>query len=236
MKILSWNIRGLNLPLKQKEIKKLIIHHKISILRVMETRVKLENFSKVANYMMPGWKVINNYSKHCLGKIWICWDPGGVKIDVVNVHAQVITCSVTFLDSGGSWMISAVYGATHGPERRSLFKELTEVKVAMGRKPWLITGDFNVIRFPDEKWGKEGFSCYEKEFDDCIQNLEVDDIAYTGCFHTWTNKQIGADFVSKKLDRVLANGDWLATFSNTVVEFLERGVSDHSSALVTVAK
>ncbi|XP_062155223.1 uncharacterized protein LOC133863288 [Alnus glutinosa] len=180
-----------------------------------------------------GWKVINNYSKHCLGKIWICWDPGGVKIDVVNVHAQVITCSVTFLDSGGSWMISAVYGATHGLERRSLFKELTEVKVAMGRKPWLITGDFNVIRFLDEKWGKEGFSCYEKEFVDCIQNLEVDDIAYTGCFHTWTNKQIGADFVSKKLDRVLANGDWFATFSNTVVEFLERGVSDHSSALST---
>jgi hypothetical protein len=34
----------------------------------------------------------------------------------------------------------------------------------------------------------------------------------------------------------LANGAWLATFSNTVVEFLERGVSDHSSALVTVAK
>ncbi|XP_062155298.1 uncharacterized protein LOC133863345 [Alnus glutinosa] len=183
-----------------------------------------------------GWKVINNYSKHCLGKIWICWDPGGVKIDVVNVHAQVITCSVTSLDSGGSWMISEVYRVNHGPESRSLFKELIEVKVAMGRKPWLITGDCNVIRFSDERWGKEGLSCYEKEFVDCIQNLEVDDIAFTGCFHSWTNKQIGADFVSKKLDRVLANGDWLATFSNTAVEFLERGVSDHSSALVTIAK
>jgi hypothetical protein len=124
--------------------------------------VKLENFSKVANCMIPSWKVINNYSKHCLGKIWICRDPGGVRIDVVNVHAQVITCSVTFPDSSGSWMISAVYGATHGPDRRSLFKELNEVKVAMGRQPWLITRDFNVIRFPNEKWGKEGFSCYEK--------------------------------------------------------------------------
>lgn len=106
----------------------------------------------------------------------------------------------------------------------------------MGKKPWLITGDFNVIRFPNEKWGKEGFSCYEKEFVDCIKNLEVDDIAYTGCFHTWTNKQIGAAFVSKKLDRVLVNGDWLASFSNTAMEFLERGVSDHSSALVAIAK
>jgi exonuclease III len=29
MKILSWNIRGLNMPLKQKEIRKLIFQHKI---------------------------------------------------------------------------------------------------------------------------------------------------------------------------------------------------------------
>jgi hypothetical protein len=52
--------------------------------------------------------------------------------------------------------------------------------------PWLITGDFNVIQYPQEKWGKEGFSCYEKEFVDCIHNLEVDDIYIldTGCFHT----------------------------------------------------
>jgi hypothetical protein len=105
----------------------------------------------------------------------------------------------------------------------------------MGRVPW-ITGDFNVVRFPEEKWGKEGFSCYEKEFVDCIQHLEVDDIAYMGCYHTWTNNQAGSDFVSKKLDRVLANGEWLTSFSNTAVEFLERGVSDHSPALVTVAK
>jgi hypothetical protein len=44
--------------------------------------------------------------------------------------------------------------------------------------PWLITDDFNVIQYPQEKWGKDGFSCYEKEFVDCIHNFEVDDIRY----------------------------------------------------------
>lgn len=34
MKILSWNIRGLNMPLKQKVIKKLLIQHRISIVCV----------------------------------------------------------------------------------------------------------------------------------------------------------------------------------------------------------
>ncbi|XP_062158093.1 uncharacterized protein LOC133865680 [Alnus glutinosa] len=62
------------------------------------------------------------------------------------------------------------------------------------------------------------------------------DVCGQRCYHTWTNKQPGSDFVSKKLDRVLANGEWFTSFSNTAMEFLERGVSDHSPALVTVAK
>jgi len=204
---------------------------------VVETRVKVDNFSKVVNSMLPGWEVINNYAKHCLGRTLVCWDPGGVKVESYDIHAQVITCRVTSNDSGASWMLSAVYGDTQGPNRRSLLHNLSLLKASMGRIPWLITGDFNVVRSPDEKWGKEGFSFYEKEFIDCLQQLEVDDLAYTRCFHTWrTNNQVGDDFVCKKLDRVMVNGDWFASLSNTAVEFLERGVSDRSPALVTIAK
>lgn len=59
-------------------------------------------------------------------------------------------------------------------------------------------------------------------------------MAASGCFHTWANNQTGDAFVSKKLDRALSNLDWLQHFGNTAVEFLERGVSDHSPILVTV--
>jgi len=214
MKLLSWNIRGLNMPLKQKEIRRMVFSHRISILCLLETRVKQDNFPKVAGSMLPGWEIINNYSKHCLGKIWICWDPGGVKLEVFDIHSQVITCRVISKDSGANWVIFAVYGATNGPDRRCLWTKLQLLKATMGRTPWMITG----------------------EFVGCLQHLEIDDIAFTGCYHTWTNKQPGSDFVSKKLDRVLANGEWFTSFSNTAVEFLERGVLDHSPALVTVAK
>lgn len=137
--------------------------HRISILCLVETRVKMDNYPKVAGSMLPGWKIINNYSKHCLGKIWICWDPGGDKLEVFDIHAQVITCRVISKDSGVNWMLSVVYGATSGPDRRGLLTKLRVLKAAMGRVPWIITGDFNVIRFPEEKWGKEGFSYYERE-------------------------------------------------------------------------
>jgi exonuclease III len=54
MKLLSWSIRGLNMPLKQKEIRRMVYSHRISILCLVETRVKLDNFPKVAGSMLPG--------------------------------------------------------------------------------------------------------------------------------------------------------------------------------------
>jgi hypothetical protein len=100
----------------------------------------------------------------------------------------------------------------------------------------LIAGDFNVVRTTQEKWGSTSLTCYVKEFRDCVFSLEVVDLAYSGFFHTWTNKQAGSDFVSRKLDRVMANVNWLQHYGNTYVDFLEKGLSDHSPSLVSVAK
>jgi hypothetical protein len=98
-----------------------------------------------------------------------------------------------------------VYGANKGLDRRRMMQELLFIKSTIGCIPWLIVGDFNVIRFQQEKWGFCSITCYEKEFMECISKLEIEDLAYTRCFHTWTNKQSGVDFVSRKLDKVMSN-------------------------------
>jgi len=71
-------------------------------------------------------------------------------------------------------------------------QELVSVRARVGAFPWLTASDFNVIRSHQEKL----------EFVDCINRLEIEDLAFTGLFHTWSNKQVGENFVSKKLDRV----------------------------------
>jgi hypothetical protein len=78
MKLLSWNVRGLNMPLKQKEVRKVVRRLNLSIVCLVETRVKVDNFPQIVASMLPGWKVINDYSQDYLGKIWICWDPGRI--------------------------------------------------------------------------------------------------------------------------------------------------------------
>jgi len=211
-----------------------IRRHHIDVLCVVETRIKEVNAERIRDVIIPGWELVHNYSTHWLGRIWLCWDPGLISAKVVSIHEQVVTCCFEDSNCNVAWFLSVVYGATKGIPRREMMNELVAVKSLVGNFPWLLTGDFNVIRYQHEKWKPNILNNYEIEFCDCIARLEVEDLAYSGCFHTWNNKQDGDHFVSKKLDRVLSNFCWLQKFPHTVVEFLEGGISDHSPALISV--
>jgi hypothetical protein len=202
----------------------------------VETRVKQENFLKIVVSMLPGWEMINNYSAHILGMIWVCWDLGISSLKALDIHEQVITCQVDSVVTGSPWALFVVYGATQGLDRRDLLQRLNFLKFSAGCLPWLIAGDFNVVRTTQEKWGSASLTCYEKEFQHSVFSLEVDDLAYSCFFHTWTNKQAGSNVGLRKLDRVMANVNWLQHYGNTPVDFLERSLSDHSPSLVSVTK
>jgi hypothetical protein len=195
---------------------------KISIVCLVETQAQQDNILKIHDGMLPGWEIIHNCNIHWLGKIWICWDPGGLSVSAVDVSEQVLTCVISTANKG-SWILSVVYGANQGIDRRRLLQHLVYSKSVVGSGPWLIAGDFNAIHNLIEKWGKAGLSSYDKEFADCILQVGIEDLPFTGCLHTWTNKQSGEDFVSKKIDRVMSNLQWLSRFGNTSVEFLEAG-------------
>jgi exonuclease III len=54
MNLLFWNVRGLNMPLKQNEVRKMVKRLRISILCLVETRVRQENFLRIISSMLPG--------------------------------------------------------------------------------------------------------------------------------------------------------------------------------------
>lgn len=189
MKFLIWNIRGLNKPFKQKEIVKMTRRLKLSILCLVETHVKQENALRIKQFMLPRWDWVSNYCSHWSGRIWICWDPSVFSLHLLSIHEQVITCKIDDLNGKGPWCFSVAYGANAGVDRRRMFQELIFAKSLVGSFPWLIAGDFNVIRSQNEKWGYSSLSCYEQEFVDCLNLLEVEDLSFTGAFHIWSNKQ-----------------------------------------------
>lgn len=84
----------------------------------METKVKEDNAVKVKDFICYHWEMVHNYDSHHLGRIWICWDPNLLTMDVLFSSDQVITCKVIEAKELRLWFLSVVYGANQVLDRR----------------------------------------------------------------------------------------------------------------------
>ncbi|KAK9723629.1 hypothetical protein RND81_05G013800, partial [Saponaria officinalis] len=86
--------RGLNAPSKQQEIRAFLLHHRVDLVEVLETRVKEHNALGVQRKVFPqGWKLASNYPFHDNGRIWIAWKSSRVYLDVLGIYDQLICYS-----------------------------------------------------------------------------------------------------------------------------------------------
>ncbi|GAV85130.1 Exo_endo_phos domain-containing protein [Cephalotus follicularis] len=140
------------------------------------------------------------------------------------------------LGNGTSVHLSFIYGLCDYRSRRDLWKDLIFISQRLAPAPWLIMGDFNVPRFPqDQLHGPPRVSKAMSEFNECLNAIEVDDIRSVGRFFTWSNKREGNVAVNKKLDRVLGNWGWHKVFNHSFAHFHNPGVSDHSPVSVSLS-
>lgn len=102
----------------------------------------------------------------------------------------------------------------------------------MSNLPWLLVGDFKVVRSFEESASDSDYSRAEMEaFDTCITNTELIDHHPSSFYYNWSNKQANNPAI-KRLDRVLINDHWSTVFPNSNAQFLHPGVSDHAPGLV----
>ncbi|GAV62213.1 LOW QUALITY PROTEIN: Exo_endo_phos domain-containing protein/DUF4283 domain-containing protein, partial [Cephalotus follicularis] len=228
----SWNIRGLNHPLKQEEVSRFILMNKVAICGLFESRTAVDNVRKIAQRMCKKWNWATNHAFSPLGRIWVMWDPSIINFEVAlmtdqAIHGKAVLSNVTVV------RLSFVYCLCDYRSRRDLWKDLIYNSHIAASVPWLILGDFNVSRFPqDQLNGPPRFSKAMSEFNECLKVIEVDDLRSVGHFFTWSNKRAGNFAVNKKLDRALANWHWHNSFSYSMAHFHNPGVSDHSPVTV----
>lgn len=83
--------------------------------------------------------------------------------------------------------------------------------------------------------GNNQWNLQLEEFNDCLFSCEIDDLRFTGCHYTWTNRQDASTCIFSKLDRVLVNERWIRSHTSSSAHFPPPGISDHSPAIVHVA-
>ncbi|KAJ9536410.1 hypothetical protein OSB04_un000423 [Centaurea solstitialis] len=234
IKLACWNIRGLNAPIKQMEVRDLIRSSNLSFCALLETHVQQDGLSAIVSSVFGSWKWVSNAHVSLRGvRILFTWDERIGDVMVLEAHSQFLHCLVKLRANDVSFFATIVYGSNSLNERNELWSGLRKARVIMGDKPWVVLGDFNSMLFPHDGFG--GCSRRNQSMENfflCIEDTELFDVHYSGVQFTWTQKPKGGEGLLRKLDRILVNTSFLSCFRDCSAEFLPRGVSDHACGIL----
>ncbi|XP_074305627.1 uncharacterized protein LOC141640848 [Silene latifolia] len=221
-----WNVRGLNSVHKQNTVKWFLYNKDVGLFGLLETKINGRNVHNVTSTMLDGWCVTTNSHYRKGGRVWIMWRPNLFDVLVDQYDAQFIHTRVTSRISQQYFWLTLVYAFNDGTDRRELWSNLG---VIAGRcqGPWAIVGDFNTVINPMERLGGNTKKSDMDEFIECLDECGMTDIAATGAYYTWNNKQEPSTRVYSRLDRFLINQEWLNGYPDMRSHFHPEGLFDH---------
>lgn len=81
---------------------------KVNILCILETRVNVDDFVRIKEYIVLERQFLHNCASHHLGCIWLFWKPNLVRLTAVKEDAEAISCEVC--EAGGNtWFHTFIY-------------------------------------------------------------------------------------------------------------------------------
>ncbi|GJY65949.1 hypothetical protein Tco_0468187 [Tanacetum coccineum] len=168
-------------------------------------------------------------------RIILGWNPKDVNLVIILLDAQVIHTRVWFKADQKELFCSFVYAHNRYIQRRGLWSNLALHKHYIRNRPWSLLGDFNVaLNLDDKSVGSSNFDISMRELRECVEDIEVSDVNYTGLKFTWNQKPKGDDGVLKKIDRIMDNMEFYDFFVGAYVIFQPYRILDHAPAVLNV--
>ncbi|GJZ38640.1 RNA-directed DNA polymerase, eukaryota, reverse transcriptase zinc-binding domain protein [Tanacetum coccineum] len=222
-KIASWNARGLGKISKQNAVKNLIFDEKLSIYAILESRLKGSKVKRIGDKVFGRWSWLDNahvFNKGC--RIMVGWDSSKIHCMMIHTSDQAMLCLVEILSTRERLLCTFIHAETVGRLRRQLWADLSTYKSICNNNPWVLMKYVNVsLNFEDHFEGMSYKNQHIQVFQDCVNNLKIDDISSTGLHYTWTKSQLNHNAsVLKKIDRVIGNEEFFDVHRRAHVVFL----------------
>lgn len=158
------------------------------------------------------------------GGLLIAWKRNFV---LINSWVTKHTCSALLMQvtSGTRFLVTNVYGPSTDPNKKLEFlQELLNLK-SLVKDPWLLMGDFNVVRWMNDRSGALEEFCLMDRFNEIVDLLQLMEVPLQNRNYTWSSKRPEPSF--SKLDRLFLSTEWSSRFPSITLHALEMAVSDH---------
>ena len=158
------------------------------------------------------------------GGILTAWDAAVCSLSSTVDLPYTLTTGFSLLADNMPFTLSNVYAPTLREDKAAFLSELASV-AEMVSGAWMLLGDFNLTRCPEDKNNANYCAPEANRFNELINSLGLIEIPLVDRAFTWSNRRDCPTLV--RLDRCFINLDWDASFPNTALSSLTRFASDH---------
>ena len=153
MKLLSWNRRGCNSPLKKRLLKRKIQTENPAILFLQETKCSSEEIDILGKRFWKGARVAMTNAIGAARGLGVLQNPNQVSVTNVYATRYMISAQFQVLGTSVRGVMTNVYGPFQPNHKATFLDEIRSIQEWVGTDLWVIGGDFNIIRSLEEKKG-----------------------------------------------------------------------------------
>ncbi|KAF1892225.1 hypothetical protein Lal_00036586 [Lupinus albus] len=229
MKVLYWNCRGFGNSKTRLVFKKYCLANKPDLVFIAKPMIDFEDvnntFWSSLNLKSFGLNNRGSLKPNLWGLCNLLLNPSVL----VNSN-QHLTCMLEVENK--RVYINVVYAHNSYLQRRQLWADLLSLMDDY-QGPWCCIGDFNVVLGAHECRGSNlPPRLPSDEFKLFIDAGSLVHLVTRGSDFTWTNRRVGVGKTEKRLDRCIANEEWMTTWNQLSCSTLPRIASDHHSLLL----
>ena len=226
MKGVFWNSNGLADLAKHRHLADLVREEQIEFIALMETGrdsfpdATLKHLCAGKDYL---WHSMAPHGRS--GGMPLGVDLSTFDIGAISKGDYYVKFTLHNKCDGFKWVLYAVYGPAQQEHKESFLIELAN-SCSRETLPYVIGGDFNIMRRPEDKSTDNFDFKWPNIFNQVIEVLDLKEIEMSGRQFTWAS--YGDNPIFEKLDRVLVTTEWEEKFSISSVQSRDRGIFDHT--------
>jgi len=148
MKIITWNIRGLNGKSKQRILRNCIKSEDPDILMLQETKYAENMAEEIFKRFCHTCNYIYTDSKGATNGLAILWNPATVIIEQTLSTISTLTAYYRPIGSNKDGVITNAYGPQTSQEKDLFLNNLSYLGMLVGHKRWIVGGDLNIGKSP----------------------------------------------------------------------------------------
>ena len=189
IKILSWNCRGLGCPDKCNVVRNVVRESRCDVCMFQETKLNESGLNYVGRFLPTFFdqRCAFNHSIGTSGGVIIAWKKN---FELLSSFSTRHTLTVRLMQpaTGADFIITTVYGPSVEGEKSEFIEELVNLMQQIHR-PWIIAGDFNLVRWMIDRSGDYRNDPLMDMFNDFISQAGLVDIPIKNRSYTWSNKR-----------------------------------------------